>query len=77
MTQHEAQEETKKFLHLIGHEFKLDDGELESVKAVVAWQESDQHWYPHVCFYNWGEDNPDGRISHMNVNDFMQKYDLS
>ena len=74
MSHDEAILETKKHLLLIGKEFKLADGETESIKAVVPWKEADGSWQPHVCFYNWGEDNPDGKISHVNVEEFFRTY---
>ena len=76
MTQSQALLETQNYQYLIGKEFLLDGGELETVKAVVAWRESDNDWQPHVCFYNWGENNPDGKISHMNVQSFLSKFRL-
>jgi hypothetical protein len=74
MSHDEALAETKKHLHLIGKEFKLPDGETESIKAVVPWKEPDGSWRTHVCFYNWGEDNPDGKISHMSIEEFLETY---
>lgn len=77
MTHDQAIEETKKYLHLIGKEFHLQDGETESIKAVVAWEEKNAEWYPHVCFYNWDADTADGHITHMNVLEFLEKYKLT
>jgi hypothetical protein len=74
MTHDEAIEQSKNHLHLIGKEFLLADGELESIKAVVPWDEGEGNWQPHVCFYNWGEENPDGKITHMKIADFMKNF---
>lgn len=57
MNHQEAITKTKEYLRLIGKAFKLPDGETETVKAVVAWDESNDNWHPHVCFYNWSEEN--------------------
>ncbi len=75
MSHDEAIEQSKNHLHLIGKQFKLKDGETESVKAVVPWDEGDGNWQPHVCFYNWGEDNDDGKITHLNVETFFKNYE--
>ena len=74
MSQQEAIEKVHEYLHLIGKPFKLPDGETETIKAVVAWKEIDDNWSPHVCFYKWNEDDVDGNISHMNVDDFFSRY---
>jgi len=74
MTHDEAIEASKNYLHLIGKEFTLPDGETENIKAVVPWLEKDEDWQPHVCFYFWGEENPDGRITHMNVDEFLSTF---
>jgi len=74
MSHDEAIEQARKSLYLIGKEFKLDDGETESIKAVVPWEENEGNWQPHVCFYNWGEENPDGKITHMNLEEFNRRF---
>jgi hypothetical protein len=74
MTHSEAIEEAKKHLHLIGKEFKLPDGETESIKTVVAWDEGNGDWQLHVCFYGHGEDSGNGIISHMNLKEFLKTY---
>jgi hypothetical protein len=73
MKHEEAINATKKYLHLVGKPFKLPDGETETVKAVVAWDNGNGDWSPHVCFYDWLE-NSDGRITHLALNDFLEKY---
>lgn len=75
MTHDEAIRKAQEHLYLVGREFKLKDGETESIKAVVAWDEGNGNWTPHVCFYDWGEDNQDGRITHMSVEEFLGTYD--
>jgi hypothetical protein len=76
MTHDEALTATQEHLHLIGKEFKLQDGETESIKAVVAWDEGGGNWQPHVCFYNWSEENTDGKITHMNLEEFNRQFNL-
>jgi hypothetical protein len=73
MSHDEAVEAAKGQLHLIGKKFRLKDGEIETIKTVVAWKENDDSWHPHVCFYDWEKDE-DGRILHMNVDEFFRKY---
>jgi hypothetical protein len=72
MTKEEATERAQEHLNLIGQKFHLPDGETETVKAVVAWRDKNGEWYPHVCFYEWDEAHPDGEISHMRVDEFIQ-----
>jgi hypothetical protein len=74
MEREDAIKTTQQHLHLIGKSFKLPDGETETIKAVVAWDEGNGNWQPHVCFYDWGVHNEDGRITHMNVKEFEEKY---
>jgi len=78
MSHDEAIQAAQDHLHLVGTEFKLPNGETESIKAVVAWKEAENDWQPHVCFYNWAEEeNPeggDGQISHMNLEEFIRTY---
>jgi hypothetical protein len=74
MTKQDAINSAEESLHLIGKKFRLPDGETETVKAVVAWEENPGDWQPHVCFYDWGEHNPDGHIAHLNVHVFKETY---
>jgi hypothetical protein len=76
MTHSEAIEQAQKHLHLIGKEFRLPDGETESIKTVVPWDEGDGNWQLHVCFFGYGEESGDGIITHMNLDDFLSKYKL-
>ena len=62
------------FGQTLGKPFKLPDGETETVKAVVAWDEGNDNWQPHICFYNWSEENTDGKIAHLNVSEFIENY---
>jgi hypothetical protein len=74
MTHEEALKKSQEYLSLIGKEFRLPDGETESVKTVVAWDEGQGNWQPHVCFYNCGEENEDNIINHMNLQAFFRTY---
>jgi len=74
MNHEEAIQKSQEYLSLIDKPFKLPDGETETVKAVVAWDEGNNNWQPHVCFYNWSEENTDGRITHLSVQEFLEKY---
>jgi hypothetical protein len=78
MTYNEAIERAQELLHLVGKEFKLPDGETEQIKTVVAWDEGNGNWQPHVCFYDWaGEsEKKNGEISHMNVDKFLKTYNI-
>jgi hypothetical protein len=73
MSHTEAIESANKHVFLVGKKFRLSDGETETIKAVVAWQEHDGEWNPHVCFYDW-EKNDEGKILHMKLDDFFRKY---
>jgi hypothetical protein len=76
MSHEEAISEVHQHLDLVGREFQLHTGEKETVKAVVAWDEGKGNWQPHVCFYDWDEESPDGEIIHMNLFRFMEEYSL-
>lgn len=75
MSHDEAIEKSKEFLYLVDKPFLNSNGEKETVKAVVAWEEKEGDWQPHVCFYNWATTNQ-GQMSHMKVEDFLQRYQL-
>lgn len=75
MTRQEAIERATELRYLIGKVFILPNGETEQVKAVVAWEEPNGNWQPHVCFYNWaGKSAEDGEIVHMNAVEFTNKF---
>lgn len=73
MSHDEAIEAAKKHLYLIGRKFALPDGEVETIKAVIAWDEGNGNWQPHVCFYDW-EKSDDGVIQHLNIGEFSRTY---
>jgi hypothetical protein len=73
MTHDEAIKAAEKLLYLVGRKFRLMDGETETVKTVVAWQQADGSWLPHICFYDW-EKNEDGKILHLPVDEFIKTY---
>ena len=75
MSHDEAIEKSKEYLHLVDKPFLNSKGEKETIKAVVAWEESQGDWQPHVCFYNWAGTSQ-GQMSHMPVNDFLNRFQL-
>ena len=75
MTHDEAIEKSTEYLYLVDRAFLNSNDEIETVKAVVAWEESDGEWQPHVCFYNWAT-SKQGQMSHMRVGDFLKVYQL-
>ena len=77
MTKEEAIRQAQDHLYLCNRVFLLEDGETETVKTVVAWETANDDWEPHVCFYHWGEENPDGKITHMPVREFLDRYSLA
>jgi hypothetical protein len=74
MTHDEAVSEAKKHLYLMDRKFRLKDGETETIKTVVAWDEGNGNWQPHVCFYDW-EKSEDGEILHLSIDEFFRKYE--
>ena len=75
MTHDEAIDKSKDFLYLVGQAFLNSNDEKETIKAVVAWEEADGDWQPHVCFFNWASSHQ-GQMSHMRVDDFLARYQL-
>jgi hypothetical protein len=76
MTHSEAIKEVQLNLELVGREFMLNNGEKETVKAIVAWDEGRGNWQPHVCFYDWDEEQTDGEIVHMNLYRFLEDHSV-
>lgn len=75
MSHDEAIERSKEYLHLVDKPFLNSKDEKETIKAVVAWEESEGNWHPHVCFYNWATTSQ-GQMSHMRVEDFLANFQL-
>lgn len=75
MTHDEAIEKSTEYLYLVERPFLNSNDEKETVKAVVAWEEKEGDWYPHVCFYNWAS-TKQGQMSHMRVDDFLRSFQL-
>jgi hypothetical protein len=73
MTHDEAIERSKEYLHLVDKPFLNSNNEKETIKAVVAWDEGNGNWQPHVCFYNWPE-TEQGVMTHMRVQEFLSHY---
>lgn len=75
MTHDEAIDKSMEYMYLVGQAFLNSNDEKETVKAVVAWEEGEDDWQPHVCFYNWASSHQ-GQMSHMRVEDFLNRYQL-
>jgi hypothetical protein len=75
MTHEQAIEKCRDYLYLIDRHFLNSNDEKETIKAVVAWDEGDGNWQPHVCFYDWPE-TTQGRITHMPVEKFLSSFQL-
>lgn len=75
MSHEEAVEKCNEYLHLVDRPFLNSNDEKETIKAVVAWDEGDGNWQPHVCFYNWAS-NKEGHMSHMRAADFLKSFQM-
>lgn len=73
MTHDEAIKSCSQYLHLVDKPFLNGNDEKESIKAVVAWDEGDGNWQPHVCFYNWARTSQ-GDMSHMRAEEFLRTF---
>ena len=75
MSHEEAIEKCKEYQYLVERPFLNSDDEKETIKAVVAWDEGEGDWQPHVCFYNWARTSQ-GQMTHMRTSEFLRKYQL-
>lgn len=75
MTHEEAIEKSQEFQYLVEKPFLNSKDEKETIKAVVAWDEGENSWYPHVCFYNWAVSSQ-GQMSHMRADDFLNAFQM-
>ena len=75
MTHDEAISKCRDYQYLVEKPFLNSKDEKETIKAVVAWDEGDGNWQPHVCFYNWAA-TEQGEMSHMRAEEFLKKFQL-